>query len=477
MTVKIKKSSKIKLSPAANENEFEPPVLGPAETPDVSYEALATGFAPTVENRLVADLTPNPRNARKHPKKQISQLAAVMKAMGFLVPIIVDEKGMVLAGHGRLEAAQLNRLAEVPTIQVKHLTPALKRLFALADNRMAELSGWEDDILRIELTELAVEYDLNIELTGFETCDIDLLTAPKAANDPDEMVPEVEREKAAISAPGDLWKLGAHLLYCGSATEDASYKTLMGDQTAEMMFSDPPYNVKINGHVCGLGSVHHQEFKMASGEMNKEEFTAFLNKFMTLAAQHSKDGAIHYVCMDWRHVSEVIAAAKGAYTEQKNLCVWNKSNAGMGAFYRSQHELVFVYKVGTAAHINNFGLGGRGRYRTNVWDYAGVNTFKRGRLDELQMHPTVKPLAMVVDALKDCSKVHGVVLDPFLGSGTTLLAAEKTHRICRAIELDPHYVDLAIRRWQDMTGKTAVHATSGKTFDDLAEVLHPTMAA
>jgi DNA modification methylase len=234
-------------------------------------------------------------------------------------------------------------------------------------------------------------------------------------------------------------------------------------------YRHPPYNVKTDGHVCGLGSVHHPDFQMAAGEMSESEFTRFLAIFMGLANRYSDDGAIHQICMDWRHVAEVLAAARDLY-EYKNLCVWNKSNAGMGTFYHSKHELVFVFKVGTAPHINNFGLGEKGRYRTNVWDYAGVNTFKRGRMDELRMHPTVKPLPLVMDALKDCSNRRGVVLDPFVGSGTTLLAAEKTGRIGRAIELDPYYVDAAIGRWQGLTGEAAVHAETGQTFAELAAV-------
>ncbi|MBL6613917.1 MAG: site-specific DNA-methyltransferase [Reyranella sp.] len=281
-----------------------------------------------------------------------------------------------------------------------------------------------------------------------------------------EVVPELERDRPAVSALGDLWKLGKHLLLCGSALDPASYQRLMGDERAQMVFTDPPYNVGIDGHVCGLGSVHHQNFAMASGEMTTAEFTEFLNSFMRHAVDYSQDGAIQYICMDWRHMAEVLDAAGELY-ELKNVCVWNKTNGGMGTFYRSKHEMVFVFKVGSGPHINNFGLGEKGRYRTNVWDYAGVNTFRRGRMDELRAHPTVKPLPLVVDALKDCSKRGGIVLDPFVGSGTTLLAAEKTGRLGRAIELDPHYVDAAIGRWQVLTGQAAVHAETGKTFDEL----------
>ena len=235
------------------------------------------------------------------------------------------------------------------------------------------------------------------------------------------------------------------------------------------MFTDPPYNVAIDGHVCGLGRVRHREFAMGCGEMSEAEFTAFLEAVFDLLAENTVDGSIHQICMDWRHMGEMLAAGRTVYSELKNLCVWNKTNAGMGSFYRSKHELVFVWKAGTAAHINNFELGQHGRHRTNVWDYAGVNTMRAGRLEELAMHPTVKPVALVADAIKDCSRRGGLVLDPFGGSGTILIAAERTGRKARALEIDPHYVDVAVRRWQAYAGKSAVLAGSGETFETIAD--------
>jgi hypothetical protein len=233
-----------------------------------------------------------------------------------------------------------------------------------------------------------------------------------------------------------------------------------------MMFADPPYNVPIDGHVSGLGSIKHREFAMASGEMTKDQFTEFLKTVFANASALSLDGAIHFVCMDWRHMSEVLSAGDSVYSELKNLCVWNKDNGGMGLFYRSKHELIFVFKVGSAAHVNTVELGRSGRYRTNVWDYAGVNTLRPGRLDDLAMHPTVKPVALVIDAIKDCSRRGDFVLDPFGGSGTTLVAAEKCGRAARVLEIDPGYVDVSIRRWQQLTGHKAINATTGKTFPD-----------
>lgn len=451
-----------------DQSESRQPVVGEAEFRKADPRALVQPFAPMVEQRPTADLIVNARNARTHSARQVEQIVASILKFGFIIPIVVNDKGVVLAGHGRLRAAQRLGFKEVPIIVVKHLTEELQRAFMLADNRLAELAGWDDELLKVELQELSLAIDFDFEVTGFDTVDLDRLEAPKIAKTAKpEVVPELERDRPAVSALGDLWQFGKHLLLCGSALEAASYQRLLGDARVQMVFTDPPYNVAIDGHVCGLGSVRHQDFQMASGEMTRPEFTAFLASFMGHAVRHSQDGAIHFVCNDWRHMGEVLDAASELY-ELKNVCVWNKTNGGMGTFYRSKHEMVFVFKVGSGPHINNFGLGEKGRYRTNVWDYAGVNTFRRGRMDELRAHPTVKPLPLVVDALKDCSKRGGIVLDPFVGSGTTLLAAEKTGRLGRAIELDPHYVDAAIGRWQALTGEAAVHAESGKTFDELA---------
>ena len=448
---------------AANENAG-------ASAADKPLQEAIKAFQPVVEMRPIGEIKPSPRKARFHPDKQVQQLSASIATFGFVVPMVVDEDGTVLAGHGRYLAAKHLALATIPTVRVGHLTPERKRAFALADNRLAELSHWDDEVLKVELDELfAMELDFQIEVTGFDTLDLDRLDKPAKAVKP-EVVPPVDLDRPVVTQPGDLWQLGPHRLFCGSALEEASYQHLLGEDRAQMVFTDPPYNVPVDGHVSGLGAVKHAEFLMASGEMTEKEFTTFLHDSLKQLAVFSTNGAVHYVCMDWRHVGELTAAAAGVYSEQKNLIVWNKTNAGMGSFYRSKHELIFVYKVGTAPHINNFGLGERGRYRTNVWDYPGANTFRRGRMNDLFDHPTVKPLAMVVDALKDCSNKGGIVLDPFLGSGTTLLAAQKTGRAGRGIELDPRYVDVAIRRWQALTKQQAVLLKTGQTFDELQKL-------
>lgn len=239
----------------------------------------------------------------------------------------------------------------------------------------------------------------------------------------------------------------------------------MDDERADVIFVDPPYNVPIQGHVSGLGKARHREFAFASGELDKAGFTELLSQSFAPLARAARDGAIAFVCMDWRHIEEVIVAGRGGFTEIKNLCVWNKTNAGMGTFYRSKHELVFVFKIGIASHINSFGLGETGRYRTNVWDYAGANVVGSERDADLAMHPKAEPVEMIKDAIMDCSRRRGIVLDTFGGSGSTLIAAQSCGRRARLLELDPAYCDTIVRRWQQMTGQQATCARSGQPFD------------
>lgn len=429
----------------------------PPPHPDHSREVVWTP---------IASLRPYERNARTHSDKQLRMLAASIRRFGFTSPVLVDETGMVLAGHGRVEAAKLLAMDTVPTLRVDRLSTAEKRAYVLADNRIAERAGWDRELLRVEFEELLTQdLDFNLELTGFETAEIDLLLDAEARDEAED-VPPVEKDDPAVTQSGDVWLLGRHRLLCADATKSESYLSLLGEERAQMVFTDPPYNVPIDGHVSGLGRVRHREFTMASGEMSSTQFTQFLTMACRQMAASSQDGAIHFICMDWRHLAEVLEAGKDAYTELKNLIAWVKTNAGMGSFYRGQHELVLVFKSGTAPHINNFGLGESGRYRSNVWTYAGANSFKPGRDDELAMHPTVKPVALVADAIRDCSKRNGVILDPFAGSGTTVIAAEKTGRIARVLELDPHYCDVILRRWRDWSGEPVRHAASNLTFEE-----------
>ena len=351
------------------------------------------------------------------------------------------------------------------------MTEAERRAYVVADNRLAELAGWDNELLALELgAMLELDPELDLALTGFDTAEIEALLNSLDEEATGEAPVEIDEKATLVSEVGSLWQLGDHRLICGDATDPEVYRRLLDGEKAQMVFTDPPYNVPVNGHICGLGKVKHDEFVMASGEMSEAEFTAFLTTVSRNLASFSDDGSIHFVCMDWRHLGELLAAGHAAYSELKNLIVWNKDNGGMGAFYRSKHELIFAFKNGSAAHINNFGLGQHGRYRTNVWDYAGINSMRAGRDEELAMHPTVKPVAMVADAIKDCSRRGGIVLDAFSGSGTTIMAAEQTSRRGRAIELDPRYVDVAVRRWQKQTGQKALGLRSGFTFDECEQL-------
>jgi len=422
----------------------------------------------------VSALKPYDRNARTHSRRQIKKIAASIERFGFVNPVLIDGNNQIIAGHGRITAAKLLNWQEVPTLCIEHLSEAEKRAYILADNRLAEEAGWDKEILAIELQAL-IELDFSIELTGFDIVEVDHLFDGEAeAKAPDhnidDDIPPTPTSGIAVSRPGDLWQLGNHRLFCGDATSPASYTQLLNGEKAALIFTDPPYNVPIAGHVSGLGKARHREFAMASGEMTSDEFRGFLETVFGHMASHSADGSIHFICMDWRHQAETLAAGNSVYSELKNLCIWVKSNGGMGTFYRSRHELIFAFKNGAAAHINNFELGQTGRYRTNVWEYAGINSFGNDRDAALAMHPTVKPVAMIADAVRDCSKHSQIVLDPFAGSGTTVIAAEKTGRRAYVLELDPLYCDTIIRRWQTFTGKDAVHADAGRSFDEIEEI-------
>jgi DNA modification methylase len=420
----------------------------------------------------ISSLKPNPRNARTHSRRQIDQIAESIRTFGFNNAILIDEDGMIIAGHGRLEAAKKLGLTEVPTVCLSHMSEAQKRAYILADNRLAEKAGWDEEILAIEfqtLFEIAPELDLTI--TGFEIAEIDLIIGDyEDGPEPDALddLPAFEPHAPIVTRRGDLWQLGRHRVLCADATNTASYATLLNGEPVQMTFTDPPYNVPIDGHVSGLGKIQHAEFVMASGEMSEAEFSDFLATILKTIASVSADGAIAFVCMDWRHLYELFGAARTAGLAQKNVCVWVKTNAGMGTFYRSQHEMIAVFKVGTASHINSFELGQYGRRRTNVWTYPGVNSFGDGRDEALAMHPTVKPVRLVADALQDCSKRNGLILDPFLGSGTTLIAAETAGRRCAGLELEPRYVDTIVRRWEQITGGEAILAATGQSFEAMA---------
>lgn len=425
-----------------------------------------------VTERPIATLKPSSSNPRRHGKRQIKQLAGSIAAFGFNVPVLIDADSKIIAGHARVLAAKQLGWAEVPTIMLEHLTEAQATAIAIADNRLSDLSRWDDRLLAgvmLELSQQDLSFDL--EATGFTMGEIDLMIEGIEidGDPPDDPADELPPAGPALTQDGDLWQCGPHLVLCGDARDQAAYERLMGAERAAMIFGDPPYNVPINGHAGGNGAVHHREFAMASGEMTEADFTAFLTTICRNLVTNSTDGSLHYLCMDWRHLGEMLAAGRATYNELKNLCVWAKDRAGMGSFYRSQHELVFVFKSGRAPHRNNIELGRFGRDRSNLWRYPAIAGMRHGEEgDLLAVHPTIKPVRLVADAILDCTARGDIVLDPFLGSGTSLIAAERVGRRCHGIEIDPRYVDAAVLRWQAWTGQPAVHVASGRCFDDLA---------
>jgi DNA modification methylase len=385
---------------------------------------------------------------------------------------VAKSDGSVVDGHLRLKAAKKLDMKEVPVVIADDLTETQIKAFRLIANQSANWAEWDDELLKLELEDLK-NLNFDLDLTGFDLSEVErLLRNDKIEEDDYNEMPGGNEDIQTISKIGDLWILGEHRLLCGDSTKIEDVKKLMSEKIADMVFCDPPYNLRIN-NIVGLGSVHHEEFAMASGEMTEQEFIDFLILVFKNLLAVSKDGSIHYQCMDWKHIYEIMVAGRAVYTEFKQLCVWNKDTWGMGSFYRSKHELIFVFKIGTAKHTNNFELGQHGRTRTNVWDYSGMNSYSGRDSDGelLKMHPTVKPVKLVADAILDCS-LHGeLILDLFGGSGTTLIACEETGRRCCMIELDPKYVNTIIRRWQKHTNQKAILESTGKTFEEAESCL------
>lgn len=428
----------------------------------------------------IAAVRPSPHTARNHNQAQRRKLRSLLEKYGQVAPIIVDANHEIVDGHAVHAVLQELRYDEIQVVVVRNRTDAEIRALRLALNRIGEDTKWDAAKLKGEF-EALMSLGFDLDLTGFNNIEIDMTLsiddAPAADAVEEVVAADVEPQGGpTVSKVGDLWRLGRHVVGCGDARDGEHLRRLMQDVRAAVVFTDPPYNVRVRGHVSGLGQHEHREFPMASGEMSRVEFVGFLAAFLAALKPHVVDGAILFVAMDWRHAGELLDAATQEGLEFKNICVWVKNNAGMGSFYRSQHEFIFVFKHGEAPHQNHFLLGQHGRNRTNVWHYAGVNSFGKGRDELLGIHPTCKPVAMITDALKDVSRRGEHVLDPFLGSGSTLMAAEDTGRICIGNELDPAYVDVAIRRWQKVTGKDAVHALTGETFDAVAEAIAASMA-
>lgn len=423
-----------------------------------------------IKYRATSELRPREGNPRTHSKKQVEQIARSIKQFSFNNPVLIDKDDRIVAGHGRVEAARLIGMAQVPTVCLADMTEADIRAYVIADNRVAEQAGWDKELLAAEFKFLAdLDDGFDLASTGFELAEIDafLADSPRASKAAKiDAVPALGER--AVTQMGDIWEIGTHRLVCGDATQAPSYAALLDTEKATMVFADPPYNVPINGHVSGLGKVRHREFAMASGEMTPDQFKNFLAQVFLNLSKYSGNGSIHYHCIDWRHARDMIEASAVGYSELKNICVWSKSNGGMGSLYRSAHEFVLVLKNGKDPHINNIELGKHGRFRTNVWNYPGANSFGATRDDDLAMHPTVKPVAMVYDAILDCSNRGDIVLDPFAGSGTTLVAAHKAKRRGFGIELDPLYCDVIAKRMQTLFKFTPRLAEDGRSFEQVA---------
>ena len=422
----------------------------------------------------IGELREYSSNPKIHEEKQIQQIAKSIERFGFNNPILVDERSEVIAGHGRLLAARLLKLEAVPVVRLIHHSEAEKRASRIADNKLSENGRWDTDLLKLEFSEieklaLNLEDELNLDITGFDFKEIDVLLADNKPNEKaDEKLNSVPYvpENEIVSQHGDVWLLGKHKVICGDARQEETYQRLFEEVKVNMVFIDPPYNVKIQGHVCGAGQTKHKDFAFGSGERNEAEVISFLKSSLANKAKYSTENSIHYVCMDCRHIYELLSAARDIYPKMLNMAVWYKKNGGMGSFYRSQHELIFAYPFGYGPHVNNVYLGNHGRYRTNVCHYAGVNSFGSEQKN-LKMHPTVKPVELVRDAILDASKRNNIVLDAFLGSGTTLIAAEKAGRVCYGIEYEPLYIDTIIRRYYELTGVWAVRKDDDKPYNEL----------
>jgi len=414
-------------------------------------------------------LVPYGSNPRKHSEKQVNQVAESIRQFGFINPIVVDANNVIVAGHGRFLAAQRLELEEAPIIRIDDLTEGQLRAYRIADNKLTDNSKWDESALKMELEYLG-QLDVTLEVTGFETPEIDLILLSQEeelANELDQHIPNAPEVPFVRS--GDIFQLGRHRVICGDCRDLSVLAKLTNGQKADVVCADAPYNVKINGHVL-VGTKSHKEFALASGEMSSDEFTAFLRDSFAAFYDASKDGTVHFLFMDWRHMTEILAAGTEIYDDFLNLCVWTKTNAGMGSLYRSQHELVFVFKKGGASHLNNVQLGKFGRNRSNVWACGGMNSFGASRDALLATHPTVKPVTLIADAILDVSQRGGIVLDGFLGSGTTVIAAEQTGRTCFGCEISPAYVEVAIKRFQAVSNEPVIHLETGLSFEDLAQL-------
>lgn len=401
------------------------------------------------------------RRVRKLDPVHVREVANAIRAFGFTVPVLITADGEIIDGVVRVEAGRQAGLETIACIVVDHLSETELRLLRLAVNRLSEKGAWDIEALQVEFEELVV-LEAPVEISGFDLEQIDQILLDDGEDHVEQGPVEPEADAVAITRHGDIWHLGDHRLVCGDAREPKSYGSLFDDgELARLVLTDEPFNVKIAGHVTGG---KHREFAMASGEMSNEEFLLFNRAWMEACLRHVVDGGLISTFIDWRGLPVALSAAASLDLDQLNLVVWAKSNAGRGSLYRSGHELLPIWKSGTAPHVNNIELGRHGRWRSNVWTAPGASSLGSDAREGLKHHPTVKPVALLEDAILDLTRRGEIVIDPFLGSGSTLVAAEKTGRICRGCEFDTAYCDLIVRRWSELTGKEAILAETGETF-------------
>lgn len=411
--------------------------------------------------RPIAELKLARRNVRALPDDQLRSLVRSLRKFGQVLPVLIDQSDRVVAGHGIVAALQELGIDSVNCVVLDHLSEDECRLLRLALNRLGETGDWNIDNLREEMIELdSLEFDL--EDSGFTLEECDLILMDDQPDPEADTLPEPD--DVIVSRLGDMWRLSEHLLLCGDALDEASYATLLGTETAATVFTDPPYNIPIAGVVSGLGKVKHSDFAMACGEMSDAQFRQFLSSWMEHCRAHCSKGAVMFACMDWRQQHLLRLAGEDAGLTHINTAAWDKGSGGMGPLYRSAHEFVLVFCNGKSPATNNVQLGKHGRDRTNVWQYPGANKPGSSAAKVLKDHATPKPVELVQDALLDVSKRGDIVLDPFMGSGTTIIAAESCGRIARGIELEPKFVDVAVRRWEEFTGANAINVATGKTF-------------
>lgn len=444
------------------------------KTDNLSDEMNAIAFrSNAIELVQISKLKPSPRNSRTHDERQLTVLVASLREFGFVNPVLADGKGEIIAGHGRVEAAKRLGISEVPVIRIEGLSDDQIRAYRIADNRIAELAGWDNEILAIEVQHLdSIEVNFAIEAIGLTPVEIDTLvteakdTPEDFEDDPADLVPPLETK--AVSVVGDLWLLGPkHRLLCGSALVSANYDRLLEGREVDLVCQDPPWNITVKS-ISGSGRTQHREFVMASGEMSDAEFRQFLLDQLASNHAQARAGAVFQVFIDWRGVEKVIAAGTSLGLELINVCVWFKGHGSFGSPWRSSHELIVCFRKPGAPIKDRVKMGQHGRIRNNVWQVPGMGAFGKGRMDALAMHPTSKPVALLTEAIRDVTDRGDIVLDTFAGSGSCLIAAEKTGRIGHGMELDPLYVDTIVRRWQDYTGIEAVLEGDGRRFAEIA---------